>query len=131
MLKKTGEIFIGILLVVAAVAILTGVATHIFPAVQLSDVAQKFIEPNKNVNTFPITTLGNIKNKKLRLEVIKATAKIVENEMDDKTNQSEDIYKYMIPAALALFSSYLTNLYKNKTMYSEQEVTEIKNGTSA
>jgi hypothetical protein len=131
MLKKTGAIFIGILLVVAAVAILTGVATHILPAVQLSDVSQKFIEPNKNVNTFPITTLGTLKNKRQRLEVIKATAEIVDKEMAVKEAASQKVYDYMTPLAAALLSFYLTTMYKNRTMYSEQEVTEIKNGTSA
>jgi hypothetical protein len=127
MLKKTGVALLGILLIVAAVAVLTGVATHVLPAIQLSDVAQKFIEPSKAVSTFPITTLGSLKNKKQRLEVIKATVEIVDKEMTEKTEQSQQVYDYLTPVAAALLSLYLTNLYKNRTMYSEAEVKEIKN----
>lgn len=128
MLKKTGEVLIGILLVVTAVAILSGCITGFWPAEQLSGTAQRFIEPSKDADTFPITTLGNIKDKKQKLEVIKATADIVTKEIYDKAKASQDVYNLMTPIAAAMLSFYLTSLYKNRTMYSETEVTEIKNG---
>lgn len=120
-----------ILIVVAAVAILTGVAEYVCPAPRLSDVAQQFIEPDKKVNTFPITTLGALKNDKQKLEIIKVTTDVVSKEMGEKIEQSQKVYDYATPLAAALLSFYITSVYKNKTLYTEAEIQEIKNGKTA
>lgn len=126
MVKKAGAALVTVLIIILGVAAVTGVLEQVWPAAQPSGVAQQLIAPNEKVNTFPLTTLGKLKNKKQRLNVIEATTKIVQNEFELKIAQSQTAYS----AIAAIASAYFMALYKNRTMYSEQEVTDIKKNST-
>lgn len=126
MIKKTGAALITILILIVGLAAVTGVLEQVWPAAQPSPTAQQLIAPTKPVNTFPMTTLGKLKNKKQRLDVIAATTAIVRNEFELKIAKSQSAYA----AIAAVAAAYFMSIYKNKTMYSEQEVAEIRNGNT-
>lgn len=128
MIKKAGAALIGILIVVLGIAAVTGILEQVFIAAQPSPTAQKLMAPNEKVNTFPFTTLGKLKDKKQQLNVMDATVQIVKQEFAIKIAESTAAYSTI--AAIA--GAYVMALYKNKTMYSEDEhklgVVEAKNG---
>lgn len=139
-MKNTGTAIVAILIVVGAIALFSGILEGIFPAQQASPLAQEFVGPTQPVNTFPITTLGELKDQKQKLDVISATTDIVAKEYDEKIGASQQAYNKLIgtidnpglfgAAISALLAGYLTKLYKDKTMYSEVEVEKIKKETN-
>lgn len=131
---KAGSVLVIALVVIAAVAMFSGVIEGIFPAQQSSKLAQTFVSPDGTVDIFPITTLGSLKNQKQKLDVLVATADIVGKEYEDKIGTAQKTYDKFIgtidnpglfgAAIAALLSGYLTKLYKDKTLYSEGEYKE-------
>jgi hypothetical protein len=138
MLKKTGTALVAILAIVAVVVVFSGVLERVWIAPQVSPVVQATLSPDKPVNYFPITTLGQIKDKKVQLEMLKVTTGIIDAELNLKAATSQATYDSLIgtinspglfgAVLLATATGFVTSAYKNKTMYSENEVTEIKNG---
>ena len=128
MLRKTGNVLVIALIFVGAVVALSGALKSVFPAEQSSEVAQQLISPNEKVNTFPITTLGKLKNKEQKLAVIDATTKIVQKEFNAKIEQSQTAYTSVVALLSAIASAYGTTLYNKAKMYTEEEVQVIKNG---
>jgi len=136
MLRQTGSVLVIVLVAVAAVAVFSGVLERVWPASQISPVTQQLLNPGQPVNTFPITTLGNIKDKKVQLEVQKATVGIIDSELSLREKASQIAYDKLVGSInspgilgavlLAGLTGIGTNLYKNKTMYNEQEVDKIK-----
>lgn len=126
MVKKAGSVLITILIIVVGLAAVTGVLEQVWPAAQPSPTAQQLIAPTRPINTFPMTTLGKLKNKKQRLDVIAATTAIVQNEFQLKIAKSQSAYA----AIAAVAAAYFMSIYKNKTMYSENEVEKIRNSNS-
>lgn len=139
-MRRFGTVLVAILVVLAAAVMFTGVLEQVWPAPQASSLAQQFVNPGEKVDKFPFTTLGNLKGQKQELQVIEATTSIIQKEYDEKIAGSQKAYDKLIgtidnPGLLgsgiaALLAGYAVALYKNKTMYSETEVTEIKNGNS-
>lgn len=128
MAKKLGSALIGILIIVLGIAAVTGLLEQVWPAAQPSPVAQRLITPKEKVNTFPLTFLGKLKNQKQELDVIEATTKIVQQEFELKIAQSQAAYS----SIAALAAAYVMMLYKNQTMYSEEQhqvgIAQVKNG---
>jgi len=138
-MKRTGVALVAILIIVASVALLSGVFEAFWPANQSSPVAQQLIEPGKPVNTFPITFLGDLKNQQKKVDVISATVGVVKGEYDEKVNKAQAAYDKLIgtidkpgllgTGAAALLAMYATALYKNGQLYNKSEVEEaVKNG---
>lgn len=121
-MKKFGFATLFVIAIIAALALATGVLEQVWPAAQPSTIAQRLVSPTEKINTFPITTLANIKDQKQRLEVIDATTKIVRGEFELKIQQSQAAYS----TVAAMLSAYGMALYKKQTMYSEDEVKAIK-----
>ncbi|MCJ7828766.1 MAG: hypothetical protein MUP81_03375 [Dehalococcoidia bacterium] len=131
MIKRTGVITAALTIILAiaaaAVAVLwTAVGRQITPAPQLSPTGQKLIAPTEKVNTSWFTTLGKLEDQKQQLQVLDATVQIVKQEFDFKISLGQAAYAAIAAALSAYASAHATVLYKNKTMYSETEVTEIK-----
>lgn len=135
-MKNTGSALVIAVVIIGAVALFSGVIEGIFPAPQASPLAQEFVGPELPINNFPLTTLGELKNQKQKLDVIEATTDIVAAEYDEKISGSQNAYNKLIgtidnPGLLgagiaALLAGYATALYKNKTLYSETEVAAIR-----
>ncbi|MDD5328334.1 MAG: hypothetical protein PHY02_11080 [Phycisphaerae bacterium] len=128
MIKKTGVALIGVLIVILGIAAVTGILQQVWPAAQPSPTAQKLIAPTEKVKTGWFTTLGKLKDQKVELDVIAATTTIVQKEFEVKI--AEATAAYSVIAAIA--GAYVMGLYKNQTMYSEDEhklgMLETKNG---
>lgn len=137
-MKKVGTVLVAVLLIVAALAVVTGVIESVWVANQVSPVAQQFVNPDVKPSTFPITTLTSLKNQKQKLEVIKATTVVVDKEYADKIAGSQASYDKLIgtvsnpgvlgAVALAALTMYGTNLYNKNKLYTADEVKAIKEG---
>ncbi len=138
MIKKTGAALVGLLIVLAAIVAFSGALKPLWPSAQSSPTAQHTADPSKPIDTFPITFLGTLKNQKTKVDVVEATVGIVQKEYNEKISASEDSYNKIIgtidspgifgTGLAALLTMYGTAMYKNKTMWNEQEVNAIKNG---
>lgn len=138
MFKRTGEALVAILIVIAALVVGTGVVKQIWPAEQLSSTAQYVIDPKGPVQEFPFTTLGSLKNSKVKLDVTKATINVVDAEVNEKIGASQSAYDSLIgdfkqPGILGLglfatISAIGTHMYDKSKMYSVEEVRLVEKG---
>lgn len=153
MIKKPGTILVAILVVVATLAVATGLLEAVWPAPQASVAAQMYADPNKPLSKSLLTTLGALKNQRQKVQIVYINdaldikAKMEKNEalydfaLQDYqvrieqsqrafdewigTKSNPGVFGTMIFGALM---ASLTKLHSNATMYSELEVEKIKNG---
>ncbi len=137
MVKKSGTVLVAVIVIIAVVAMFSGVFETVWPAPRSSPVAQELI--GQPANTFPITTLGKLKNEQKKVEVLSATVGVVKGEYDDKINKAQAAYDKLVGSidkpgmlgtiAVGLMAMYGTALYKNNQLYTLAEVNDaVKNG---
>lgn len=138
MKKRVGFALVAILIIVAAVAVFSGVLERFYIAPQLSPTTQQVINPDRPVSKSPFTTLGTLKDAQVKLDVTKATVGIVDSELKDKTNQSQVAYNSLFGSLsnpglfgailLAAATGIATNAYNKSKLYTPDQVKLVKNG---
>ncbi len=138
MKKELGIALISVLVIIAAVVMFGGALERFMPAPQLSETAQRVIDPAKPVNKFPFTSLGKLKDEQVKLDVKKAEIGVVDKELKEKTDTAQATANTIFGSVekpglvgtgvLALLAAIGTRIYDKTKMYSAEEVKLIKTG---
>ena len=143
----------GLFLFAALGIIVSGCLEQFWPTPQVSPIIVKYANKDPNHFKLPLTTIGNLQNikqetekryldketdLKAQLAVEQGTHELVKGELDIKIDTGLKQYGTIIgtiekpgivgTVLFSLLSAYGMKLYKDATLYTEKEVSEIKNG---
>jgi heme/copper-type cytochrome/quinol oxidase subunit 4 len=137
-MKKTGFALVAILVVVAVVVVFSGVLQKAIPLPQLSPTSQQILNPDEKVNKFPVTFLGDLKDKKVKLDSVKAQLGIVDTELTEKIGQGQEVYNQVFgtiknpgivgDGLLMVLTAVGTWLAAKSKLYTPDEVKLIQKG---